>query len=178
MRSNEEKEQGIMKQIVGSNSGAWIRIHYINYKTLEPSSKSFFRESKSSSNSSDKIKRGRDGEVGFPSVAAIGSLKSIDPERIILKKITFTGYPRRVSKLKATVRYMFHDPIDVSYFKRCEIWTKNGVRGNIKESVGTHGTMKCTFNRSIQQHDTVCMSLFKRVYPKWPEQRFPILLDA
>ncbi|KAI3834390.1 hypothetical protein MKW92_050671 [Papaver armeniacum] len=124
------------------------------------------------------LKRGRDGEVGFPAVAAIGSLKSIDPERIILKKITFTGYPRRVSKLKATVRYMFHDPIDVSYFKRCEIWTKNGVRGNIKESVGTHGTMKCTFNRSIQQHDTVCMSLFKRVYPKWPEQRFPILLDA
>ncbi|RZC62794.1 hypothetical protein C5167_024572 [Papaver somniferum] len=56
------------------------------------------------------LKRGRDGEVGFPAVAAIGSLKSIDPERIIL-------YPRRVSKLKATVRYMFHDPIDVSYFK-------------------------------------------------------------
>lgn len=108
------------------------------------------------------LKRGRDGEVGFPSVAAIGSLKSIDPERIILKKITFTGwvlvfkifptacsnfylesqefelispvviqlilydfhcsYPRRVSKLKATVRYMFHDPIDVSYFKVCEVY--------------------------------------------------------
>ncbi|MCL7027843.1 hypothetical protein MKW94_005841, partial [Papaver nudicaule] len=120
----------------------------------------------------------RDGEVGFPAVAAIGALKSIDPERIILKKIIFTGYPRRVSKLNATVRYMFHDPKDVSYFKRCELWTKNGVRGNIKDSVGTHGTMKCTFYRSIQQHDTVCMSLFKRVYPKWPKQRFPILLDA
>ncbi|KAI3966442.1 hypothetical protein MKW92_032560 [Papaver armeniacum] len=113
------------------------------------------------------------GEVGYPVVAASGSLKSIDPKKIIL-----TGYPRRVSKLKATVRYMFHDPRDVSHFKPVEIWTKNGVRGNIKESVGTHGTMKCTFNHSVQQPDTVCMSLFKRVYPKWPEHRFPILLDA
>ncbi|RZC77042.1 hypothetical protein C5167_001221, partial [Papaver somniferum] len=118
------------------------------------------------------------GEVGYPAVAASGSLKSIDPEKIILKKIILTGYPRRVSKLKATVRYMFHDPRDVSHFKPVEIWTKNGVRGNIKESVGTHGTMKCTFNHSFQQQDTVCMSLFKRVYPKWPEHRFPILLDA
>ncbi|RZC70550.1 hypothetical protein C5167_033708, partial [Papaver somniferum] len=114
------------------------------------------------------------GEVGYPAVAASGSLKSIDPEKIILKKIVLTG----VSKLKATVRYMFHDPRDVSHFKPVEIWTKKGVRGNIKESVGTHGTMKCTFNHSVQQHDTVCMSLFKRVCPKWPEHRFPILLDA
>ncbi|KAI3957355.1 hypothetical protein MKW98_003076 [Papaver atlanticum] len=95
------------------------------------------------------------GEVGYPAVAATGSLKSIDPEKIILKKIILTGYPRRVSKLKATVRYMFHDPRDVSHIKPVEIWTKKGVRGNIKESVSTHGTMKCTFNHSVQQHDTV-----------------------
>ncbi|GAB4854293.1 hypothetical protein Ancab_022879 [Ancistrocladus abbreviatus] len=107
-------------------------------------------------------------------VAAVGSLKSIDPDRIILKKIILTGYPQRVSKLKATVRYMFHHPDDVRWFKPVEVWTKCGCRGRIKEPVGTHGAMKCVFNGGLQQHDTVCMSLYKRAYPKWPEHRFPM----
>ncbi|KAG8503000.1 hypothetical protein CXB51_000983 [Gossypium anomalum] len=108
-----------------------------------------------------------------PAVAAVGSLRSIDPDRIILKKIILTGYPQRVSKLKATVRYMFHNPEDVRWFKPVEVWTKCGRRGRVKEPVGTHGAMKCIFNGGLQQHDTVCMSLYKRAYPKWPEHRFP-----
>ncbi|GKV31315.1 hypothetical protein SLEP1_g40015 [Rubroshorea leprosula] len=36
--------------------------------------------------------------------------------------------------------------------------------------------MKCVFNGVLQQHDTVCLSIYKRSYPKWPEHRFP--LDA
>ncbi|KAI4389633.1 hypothetical protein MLD38_001839 [Melastoma candidum] len=108
-------------------------------------------------------------------IAAIGSLRSIDPDRIILKRIILTGYPQRVSKLKASVRYMFHNPEDVRWFKPVEVWTKCGRRGRIKEPVGTHGFMKCVFNGVLQQHDTVCMSLYKRVYPKWPERRFPLL---
>ncbi|PIA56805.1 hypothetical protein AQUCO_00700868v1 [Aquilegia coerulea] len=114
------------------------------------------------------------GEV-TPAVAAVGLLRSIDPDRIILKKIILTGYPQRVSKLKASVRYMFHTPEDVRWFKPVEVYTKCGRRGRVKEPVGTHGAMKCIFNGIVQQHDTVCMSLFKRVYPKWPEQRFPLL---
>ncbi|PON90448.1 Ribosome biogenesis protein [Trema orientale] len=89
-----------------------------------------------------------------PAVAAVGSLRSIDPDRIILKKIILTGYPQRVSKLKASVRYMFHNPEDVRWFKPVEVFTKCGRRGRIKEPVGTHGSMKCLFNGVLQQHDT------------------------
>ncbi|KAG6592850.1 Pre-rRNA-processing protein TSR1-like protein, partial [Cucurbita argyrosperma subsp. sororia] len=112
---------------------------------------------------------------GISSFAASGSLKCIDPRRIILKKIILSGYPQRVSKLKATVRYMFHNPDDVRWFKPVDVWTKCGRRGRVKEPVGTHGAMKCIFNGVLQQHDTVCMSLYKRVYPKWPEHLFPLL---
>uniref|UniRef100_A0A5B7BVQ0 Bms1-type G domain-containing protein n=1 Tax=Davidia involucrata TaxID=16924 RepID=A0A5B7BVQ0_DAVIN len=116
-----------------------------------------------------------EGNAASPAVAAVGSLRSIDPDRIILKKIILTGYPQRVSKLKSSVRYMFHNPEDVRWFKPVEVWSKCGRRGRIKEPVGTHGAMKCIFNGVLQQHDTVCMSLFKRTYPKWPQHWFPIL---
>ncbi|XP_010530334.1 PREDICTED: pre-rRNA-processing protein TSR1 homolog [Tarenaya hassleriana] len=120
-----------------------------------------------------KVSEGSDA----PAVAAVGSLKSVDPNKIILKKIILTGYPQKVSKMKASVRYMFHNPEDVRWFKPVEVWTKCGKRGRIKEPVGTHGAMKCIFNSVIQQHDTVCMNLYKRTYPKWPERLYP-LLDA
>ncbi|GMH04660.1 hypothetical protein Nepgr_006500 [Nepenthes gracilis] len=95
------------------------------------------------------------GEGDSPlTVAAVGSLQSINPDRIILKKIILTGYPQRVSKFKAMVRYMFHNPDDVRWFKPVEVWTKCGRRGRIKEPVGTHGAMKCVFNGVLQQHDT------------------------
>ncbi|KAI3464702.1 hypothetical protein Pfo_021365 [Paulownia fortunei] len=114
------------------------------------------------------------GEDTSPAIAAVGSLRTVDPDRIILKKIILTGYPQRVSKSKATVRYMFLNPEDVRWFKPVEVWTKCGRRGRVKEPVGTHGAMKCIFNGVLQQHDTVCMSLFKRSYPKWPQQWFPL----
>ncbi|KAL0341101.1 UNVERIFIED_CONTAM: Pre-rRNA-processing protein T [Sesamum radiatum] len=118
------------------------------------------------------------GEETSPALAAVGSLRSVDPDRIVLKKIILTGYPQRVSKSKATVRYMFHNPEDVKWFKPVELWTKCGRRGRVKEPVGTHGAMKCIFNGVLQQHDTVCMSLFKRAYPKWPQQWFPLQSSA
>ncbi|CAL1383706.1 unnamed protein product [Linum trigynum] len=111
---------------------------------------------------------------GAPAVAAFGTLRSINPDRIILKKIILTGYPQRVSKRKATVRYMFHNPEDVRWFKPVEVFSKYGRRGRVREPVGTHGAMKCLFDGVLQQHDTVCMGLYKRAYPKWPEHRYPM----
>lgn len=116
----------------------------------------------------------RAGEDTAPVVAAVGSLKTVDPDRIILKRVILTGYPQRVSKRKASVRHMFYNPEDVKWFKPVELYTKRGLRGRIKEPVGTHGTMKCLLNGVLEQRDTVCMNLFKRAYPKWPTHHFPL----
>lgn len=104
----------------------------------------------------------------LPRLAATGSLRSCDPDRVVIKKIILSGYPVRVHKKRAVVRYMFHNPDDVRWFRPLEVWTKHGRRGRITEPVGTHGAMKCLFDGPVTQQDSVCLSLYKRVFPKWP----------
>lgn len=99
-------------------------------------------------------------------LVATGTLSGVDPDRIVLKKIVLTGYPIRVRKRKAVIKHMFHRPEDVKWFKPAELVTKYGLTGHIKEPVGTHGLMKVTFNKAVKQNDTVCLNLYKRVYPK------------
>ncbi|CAM9722015.1 unnamed protein product [Scytosiphon promiscuus] len=99
-------------------------------------------------------------------LVATGTLLGVDPDRIVLKKIVLTGYPIRVRKRKAVVKHMFHRPEDVKWFKPAELVTKYGLTGHIKEPVGTHGLMKVIFNKAVKQNDTVCLNLYKRVYPK------------
>ncbi|KAF0695474.1 Aste57867_13717 [Aphanomyces stellatus] len=97
---------------------------------------------------------------------ASGTLLNVDPDRIVLKRVVVTGTPVRVKRRKAVVRYMFHSPDDVRWFKPVELTTKHGMTGHIKESLGTHGDFKAIFNKPIKNHDTVCLNLYKRVYPK------------
>ena len=104
---------------------------------------------------------------GQKELVATGSMITADADRIILKRIILTGYPVRVQKRFATVKYMFYDPEDVKWFKPAGLTTKHGLQGNIEDSVGEHGTMKCLFNAPIKQHDTVCLTLYKRIYPKF-----------
>jgi len=100
-------------------------------------------------------------------MVATGNLQTVDSRRIIVKRIVLTGYPTRVRKRWATVKYMFSNPEDVKWFQPAGLSTKHGLQGNITESVGEHGTMKCLFNKPIQQHDTVILPLYKRIYPKF-----------
>ena len=122
---------------------------------------------------------------------ASGNLMSVDPDRIILKKIIltgesnviirlfqilvfvlisphmfFTGLPVRSKKRFAVVKHMFYDPNDVRYYKPAELVTKYGLRGHIREPLGTHGLFKAIFSAPMKQNDTVMLILYKRVFPK------------
>eukprot|EP00921_Rhytidocystis_pertsovi_P014671 GHVQ01023649.1.p1 GENE.GHVQ01023649.1~~GHVQ01023649.1.p1 ORF type:complete len:999 (+),score=154.94 GHVQ01023649.1:316-3312(+) len=96
-----------------------------------------------------------------------GSVLGSDSSTLITKRCILTGYPFRVHKTKAVVRYMFFNPKDIRWFQPVELFTKHGLRGHITEPLGTHGYMKCSFSDRVIQSDTVCMALYKRVYPKW-----------
>jgi pre-rRNA-processing protein TSR1 len=105
-------------------------------------------------------------------LVALGSMLGADADRIVVKRIVLTGYPTRVHKRHATVKYMFYNPEDVKWFKPATLFTKHGLQGNIIQSVGEHGTMKTLFNAPIKQHDTVCLHLYKRIFPKYAPIEF------
>ncbi|GBG27889.1 Pre-rRNA-processing protein TSR1-like [Hondaea fermentalgiana] len=109
-------------------------------------------------------------------MVASGSVLDMNPDRIILKKICLSGHPIRVKKSWAVVRYMFFTPEDVRWFKPVDLWTKYGMSGRITMPLGTHGLFKCSFSKPIKNHDTVMMSLYKRVFPK-PVEEFKDLQE-
>lgn len=109
-------------------------------------------------------------------LVALGSNLGVNPDRIVLKRIILTGHPFKVQKTRAVVRYMFYNAQDVNWFKPVELWTHSGLHGVIREPVGTHGYMKCRFDRPLKGFDRVCMSLYKRAYPKWTTKLRSILI--
>ncbi|GAA6061608.1 hypothetical protein JCM10212_000916 [Sporobolomyces blumeae] len=96
-----------------------------------------------------------------------GSLLASDPTRITAKRVILTGHPFKVHKKTATIRYLFFNREDVEYFKPVQLRTKGGRIGHIREPLGTHGYLKAGFDGPISQLDTVCLTLYKRCFPKW-----------
>ena len=102
-----------------------------------------------------------------PTLHLLATGTSLPPTpRIITKRIVITGHPYKIHKRLVTVRYMFFNKEDVNFFRPVQLYTKRGRSGYIKESLGTHGYFKATFDGRIGAMDAVAMSLYKRVWPR------------
>ncbi|KNC45900.1 ribosome biogenesis protein tsr1 [Thecamonas trahens ATCC 50062] len=101
-----------------------------------------------------------------PQLVATGSVASINPQKLIIKRIVLIGEPFHIHKSRATVRRMFYSPEDIRYFKKIECYTKYGRRGHITDSIGTHGYMKMQFDGVLDARDTICLPLFTRLFPR------------
>jgi pre-rRNA-processing protein TSR1 len=109
-----------------------------------------------------------DEEISKLPLTLVGTGTSLPPSssRIIAKRIILTGHPYKIHKKLVTIRYMFFNREDVEWFKALQLWTKRGRSGFIKESLGTHGYFKATFDGKINPQDSVGVSLYKRMWPR------------
>ena len=105
---------------------------------------------------------------GSENLQLIGTATTIPPSksRVIAKRVILTGHPYKIHKKLVTIRYMFFKKEDVGWFSALPLWTKRGRQGFIKESLGTHGYFKATFDGKINPMDAVGVSLYKRVWPR------------
>ncbi|ODM16065.1 hypothetical protein SI65_08499 [Aspergillus cristatus] len=99
-------------------------------------------------------------------LVATGTVVAPDQSRVVAKRSILTGHPFKIHKKVVTIRYMFFNAEDVNWFKALQLWTRRGRSGFIKESLGTHGYFKATFDAKLNPQDSVGISLYKRVFPR------------
>ncbi|KAK0705208.1 hypothetical protein B0H67DRAFT_557861 [Lasiosphaeris hirsuta] len=118
-------------------------------------------------------------EFSLP-LTLVGTGTALPPStsRVIAKRVILTGHPYHIHKKIVTIRYMFFNREDVEWFKALPLWTKRGRTGFIKESLGTHGYFKATFDGRINPQDSVGVSLYKRVWPRSARSLDGPLLEA
>jgi pre-rRNA-processing protein TSR1 len=112
-----------------------------------------------------------DGITNTPTINRLeligtGTVVAPDHSRVIAKRVILTGHPFKIHKKVVTIRYMFFNSEDVNWFKALQLWTRRGRTGYIKESLGTHGYFKATFDAKINPQDSIGISLYKRVFPR------------
>uniref|UniRef100_A0A2I3HD67 Pre-rRNA-processing protein TSR1 homolog n=1 Tax=Nomascus leucogenys TaxID=61853 RepID=A0A2I3HD67_NOMLE len=90
---------------------------------------------------------------GMHNLIATGHLLLVDPNRMVSKRVVLSDHPFKICTKMAVVCYMFFNREDVQWFK--------------PEPLGTHGHMKCCFDRMLKSKNTELMNLYKRVFPKW-----------
>ncbi|GIJ88939.1 hypothetical protein Asppvi_007867 [Aspergillus pseudoviridinutans] len=95
-----------------------------------------------------------------------GTVVAPDQSRVVAKRAILTGHPYKIHKRIVTVRYMFFNAEDINWFKALQLWTRRGRSGYIKESLGTHGYFKATFDGKLNPQDSIGISLYKRVFPR------------
>ncbi|KAK0395190.1 hypothetical protein QR680_001164 [Steinernema hermaphroditum] len=108
----------------------------------------------------------KEASDGSHRLVAHGVTMPPNADRIILKRVVLSGHPLHQRGATAVVRYMFYNPEDVAWFSPVELYTSGSRRGNITQSLGTHGLFKARFDGPLGVANAVYMALYKRVYPK------------
>lgn len=105
-----------------------------------------------------------------PVLLGQGTFLNCDHTRVMAERAVLTGHPVKIHKRLVTVRYMFFNAEDINWFKAVPLFTKSGRTGFIKESLGTHGYFKSTFDGRLSAQDVVAMALYRRVWPGLSQQ--------
>jgi pre-rRNA-processing protein TSR1 len=123
LNSDKHKFERFMPTGGGGSSGTFFAGSIFGPVSYAPCPVMMFREARVGGQQQDgtnSVSEG--GGVGGikREFLAQGSILGADADRIVLKRIVLTGYPTRVHKRHATVKYMFYNPEDVKVRKRMD----------------------------------------------------------